>query len=427
MKLAKILLFSYDFFWTLTLIILLPLLPLWKKIRLSDRLCLRLPHHQSGRNSIWIHALSVGEVISALPIYQEIKRRHPSRNIVLSVKTAQGIKIARDKLGDKEDLLLPMPLDFWWSTRRISRYIDPNIFIMVESDIWPGLVHYLSKRNSKVLLINSRISPRTYKAYKKCSLFSKKLFNAIDIVLTQTELDNKRLVDIGVSAEKVITSGNIKFDTLWDSIQFEDKTHWLNIFNFGSKDRIWVAGSCHKGEYEIIIEVYKSLLSSFPELCLILAPRNPDTADDISNLCRISGIKSFRRSDPKRTKENAKLLVLDSIGELGRIYGLAEISFVGGSLVPIGGHNLLEPARFGSPVLFGPYTHNFVEMSEMLIEAGGGIRVKDGESLYKNMKRLLTNREEANKIGRMALKFVNTNKGALNRVLAHIENYIEDD
>ena len=424
MKLVNILLFSYDYLWTLTLIILLPLFPLGKKARLSDRLCLHLPHNKPKRKSIWIHTLSVGEFISALPIYHAIKKRHPSKSILFSVKTAQGIKIAKDRLENKNDLIVPMPLDFWWSVRRVSRYINPDILILIESDIWPGLINYLKRQGCKVLLINSRISPRTYNAYKRYSFFSKKILNFLDLFLTQSELDTKRLTDIGVASEKVITTGNIKFDTPWSPMQNEDRMYWLSELNFRLEDRIWVAGSCHAGEYEIIIEVYQRLLSSFPELCLILAPRNPETAGDISDFCSFKGIESFRRSDSRIINNNAKLLILDSIGELGRIYGLAEISFVGGSLVPIGGHNLLEPASFGRPVLFGPHTHNFVEMSEMLIRSGGGLRVKDGESLYKSMKKLLKERILADKMGRMAVKFVNTNRGALNRVLEYIENYI---
>lgn len=424
MKLVKILLFSYDFLWTLALIILLPLLPLAKKARLSERLCLGLPEHQPGRKSIWIHALSVGEVVSALPVYRAIKERHPSRNIVMSVKTAQGMKIARDNINEKDTLLLPMPLDFWWSIRRIFRYIDPHMLILVESDIWPGLVHYVRKRGRRLILINGRVSPRTYSAYKRYSFFSKMLFSALDACLMQSDHDSRRLTDIGVPAEKVFSSGNIKFDTPQASMQDDDKTCWLRVLDFSPEDRIWVAGSCHEGEYEIIIDVYKRLLSSFSRLCLIIAPRNPEAAGEISALCETRGIRAFRRSDRKMENQNTKLLILDTIGELGKIYGLAEISFVGGSLVPLGGHNLLEPASFGRPVLFGPHTYNFVQMSELLLEAGGGIRVRDSESLYESIKRLLTDRNRADEIGRMALKFANTNKGSLSRVLEIIESYI---
>ncbi|MBN2059993.1 MAG: 3-deoxy-D-manno-octulosonic acid transferase [Deltaproteobacteria bacterium] len=383
-----------------------------------------MPCQQPKRKSIWIHALSVGEVISALPVYRAIKESHPSRDILFSVKTAQGIKIAGENLGDNKESLIPMPLDFWWSIRRITRYIDPEIFILVESDIWPGLIHCLKKRGCKIFLINGRISPRTYNAYKRYRFLSKKLLSALDICLMQSDLDRKRLTDIGVPAEKVITSGNIKFDMPWKTIRNKDRMRWLQILNFRQEARIWVAGSCHPGEYEIIIDVYKRLLSSFPELYLILAPRNPETAGEISRLCRIKGIKSSQRSDQKRAKGDAKFLILDSIGELGVIYGLAEISFVGGSLVPLGGHNLIEPASFGRPVLFGPHTYNFVQMAEMLIEAGGGIRVRDGESLYNMMKGLLKDKNRSDRIGRMALKFANTNKGALNRVLEYIESHI---
>ena len=418
-------LYLYNFLWTFLVILCLPLIPLAKHQRFFERLGVGLPRAPRKGKRIWIHALSVGEVISALNLARSLKQEYASKEIVFTVKTVQGMKIARDELEEKTGILLPMPMDFWWSVRRIVNHIRPSIFILVETDLWPGLISYLTNRRIKIILINGRISPRTFKSYKRFRVFFKRMLNELELCLMQSDLDRERLLEIGLLPEKVKTVGNIKFDRTWFPLDEKERSHWLQLLNIRPENRVWVAGSVHEGEDEIVLETFKRLVSHFPVLRLIIAPRRPEWSEDIYRLSQTKGLKTVRRTDLPGNRDSYRVLILNTLGELGRIYGLAEISFVGGSLIQFGGHNLLEPASFGCPVLFGPYTHNFVLMSQLLIEAGGGRRVNDGEDLFKSMNELLSDQERQKKMGRKAKNFVEANRGALERVIQYIGDYIE--
>jgi len=418
-----VLLFLYKFAWTLFVVLSLPLIPFAKSWRLSERLWWRLPSVPPRRGVMWIHALSVGEVISAKPVVKSLREQYPSKDIVLTVKTSQGMRVARKELGSEVDLLLPMPLDFWWSVRRIADHIRPSLLILVETDIWPGLLSCMRKRGVQVILVNGRVSPRTFRSYRRFRSLSRRVLGMMELCLMQSDLDRKRLLEIGLPPEMVETVGNIKFDRDWSPMDAKEYDQWYGLLHLWPSARVWVAGSTHDGEEEIVLETFRRLVPLFPELRLIIAPRRVDRADDILRLGRLKGIDIVRRSDPGG--KDYQTLILDSMGELGRIYGIAEISFVGGSMVPIGGHNLLEPASFGCPVLFGEHTHNFVLMSRLLVEAGGGKRVKDAEDLFMTMKLLLSDRSRPEEMGKRAREFVGVNRGALRRVMGRIGGYIE--
>ena len=394
--------------------------------RLRERLGLGLPDIPHERERIWVHALSVGELFSALPLIRSVRRLFPSRSIALSVKTSQGMRMARKLAGGEADLILPMPLDFWWSLRRVVHYVRPSILVLMETDIWPGLLHYLKGRGIRAILVNGRISPRTFRNYRRFRFLVRRMLNSLELCLMQSDLDRGRLLDLGLPPEKVITVGNVKFDRDRRSMDEKEKKYWFNLLNLGPVDRVWVAGSSHEGEEDILLEAYERLRSLFKSLRLVIAPRKVDRTADIQRLCRTKGITVRTRKDFKEDGADPwEVLILNTLGELGRIYGIAEISFVGGSMVPVGGHNLLEPAGFGCPVLFGIHTHNFVQMSQLLLEAGGGVRVKDGEDLFKTMKGLLSDRERAGRMGSAAKEVVERNSGALRRVMDHIGGLIE--
>ncbi len=418
--------FLYNLAWALFVSCAVPFVSLTRNRRLRERLGLGLPDIPRERKRIWVHALSVGEVFSALPLIRSIRLRFPSRLIALSVKTSQGMRMARKGAGGEADLIFPMPLDFWWSIGRVVHYVRPSILILMETDVWPGLLCYLKKRGIKVLLINGRISPKTFRNYRRSRFFARRMLNSLDMCLMQSDLDRGRLLDLGLSPEKAVTVGNIKFDRDRRPMDEKEKKYWFDLLNLSPEDRVWVAGSSHDGEEEILLEAYKRLRSFFTALRLIIAPRKIDRADDIQRLCRIKGITVRTRKDlGEDTADPWEVLILNTLGELGRIYGLAEISFVGGSLVPVGGHNLLEPAGFGCPVLFGIHTHNFVQMSQLLLDAGGGARVKDGDDLFKTMKGLLSDKEREDRMGSMAKEVVERNSGALRRVMDRIGGLIE--
>ncbi len=387
---------------------------------------MRLPADPPKTDSIWIHALSVGEVLSALPLVKAVGLRYPEKDVVFTVTTDQGKEIARKELQGKVRALLTMPLDFWWSVHKVVNFIRPSLLVLVETDIWPGLIGYLKKRGTKTILINGRISPRTFRSYRRFRPFARRMFNALDSCMMQSDLDRDRLLEIGVEEQKVKAVGNIKFDRDWVPMDEEEYEHLLNTLNLESENDIWVAGSTHPGEEDIILDAFGRLRRFFPFLRLIIAPRRVERAEDINRLVMDKGSKSVLKTQIPMKGEPYEILILDTIGELERIYGIAKISFVGGSLTPIGGHNLLEPASFGRPVLFGPHTDNFVLMSQLLIEAGGGMRVRDGEDLFETMKGLLSDPDKSNRMGRKAKEFVETSRGALGRVMENIKGCLDE-
>jgi len=375
--------------------------------------------------SIWVHALSVGEVISAQPIIESIREKYPEKKVVHTVKTDQGIEVAKRTLAEKVDGIYFLPFDFWWAIAKLVKHINPDIFILVETDIWPGLISHLKNKKIKIILVNGRVSPRTFAGYKKLRFYFKKVLNDIDLLLMQSELDSNRLREVGISPEKIKTVGNMKFDRDWTPMSKEEHDQWIKRLKVKEGAKFFVAGSTHEGEEVIILNVYKKLLEHFPELILILAPRKITRADDIYKMSKSMGLFTLKRTDlEKDNKPDYGVLILDTIGELGRVYGLATISFVGGSMAPIGGHNLLEPAVFGCPVIYGKYMHNFVLMSELLSDSGGGKSVGDEDDLFNTLTQILSNRDISSKMGKNASNFVKTNSGAITRIMDYIGGYI---
>jgi len=394
--------------------------------RIKERFALSLPKSLYENRRIWIHALSVGEVVSAIPLIEAIRLKYRDKEIVFTAATSKGLDIARKEIGDRVKII-PMPLDFWWSVRRIVRHINPSFFVLVETDIWPALIASLSDKKIKCFLVNGRISPRSNKSYKKFSFIIRPLLKRFTLCMMQSELDSKRLLDIGADPARIITTGNIKFDRNWLPMCEEERDNWLTKLCLYPEDDIWVAGSVHGDEGQIILNVFSKLASSFPKLRLVIAPRNIEESDGILKAAKDMGLKAFLKTKTPDNKADCKVIVLNTIGELGRIYGIGKISFVGGSMVPSGGHNLLEPASFGCPVLFGPHTHNFVLMSELLLEDKGGFKVNNEEELYASVKMLLDDPELCTMTGKYAKQFTDKHRGALQEVLNRIDEHVDDD
>jgi 3-deoxy-D-manno-octulosonic-acid transferase len=419
----------YHILWTVIIICCLPFILFLAVIgnnRIRERFALSLPKDSHENRRIWIHALSVGEVISAIPLIKETIVRYPDKEIVFTVTTKKGLEVARKEIvaGIR---IIPMPLDFWWSVRRIVRHINPSFFVLVETDIWPALIASLSDKKIKCFLVNGRISPRTGGSYKRFSFIIRPVLNRFTLCMMQSELDRRRLLDIGADPARIITTGNIKFDREWLPMSEEERGNWLNKLCLYPEDDIWVAGSVHGEEGQIVLNVFSKLAASFPKFRLVIAPRNIEESGNLLKAARGMGLKAILKTDLPISDSQNKVIVLNTIGELSRIYGIAKISFVGGSLAPSGGHNLLEPASFGCPVLFGPHTHNFVLMSELLLAEKGGIRVNNEQELYASVKKLLEDSELCSTTGRYAKQFTDKHRGALQEVLKHIDENVDDN
>ncbi len=416
----------YHFLATLLLTLFFPVLyRLGDRIRLRERLALGLRNlAESAAGRLWVHALSVGEVLSSIPLLEALKRKYPSRELVLSVKTATGLKIARQRLGGTIDYILPMPLDFWWASKRMIGTVQPALFIPVETDIWPGLITSLKRRGVKTMLVNARISPRAERSYARWRFFMKRVLGALEVCLVQTEIDRQRILKGGIPADRIMVAGNIKFDRTQRSMTQSDRRRWRALF--GLKDcTIWVAGSTHYPEELHILNVFGHLLHRFTGLALIIAPREARRFDEVYELARGKGFNVIRRTDLPAKHNECSVIVLNTLGELGMMYGLADIAFVGGSLVKRGGHNLLEPAAFGIPVLFGPHTYNFATMAHLLSDNGGGKVVAGEHQLLQSIEELLSDRDERERMGTRAREFVQRNQGSLDRVMGILKPYIE--
>lgn len=418
--------FLYHFIWTIVFILCAPFVSLLKSARFRERLALKLPDIFPGSGNIWVHALSVGEVISALPLIDALKLEYPGTDIVFTVSTKKGMSVAGKELKGKVRAIITMPVDFRWSVRRVFRFIRPSVFILVETDIWPGLIDYLAGKGVKSILVNGRVSPGTFKSYNMAPFLTRIIFDKIDLCLMQSDLDRERLLHIGIDPEKVKTAGNIKFDRVQAPMSQEERLKWHNLLGLSDKNQVWVAGSTHPGEEEVMLRVFKKLRTDYPLLRLIIAPRRIEQSEQIVSLARNMGVKAALRSGFSDKKRGSEVIILDTLGELGRIYGLSRVSFAGGSLAPFGGHNLLEPAGFGCPVLFGPHTFNFVSMSDALLDAGGGWRVRDERELYYAVKTLIGNPEKRTEMGIHAKGFVEKNRGALRRVMSCIRTSLGD-
>ncbi|MBU3949105.1 MAG: 3-deoxy-D-manno-octulosonic acid transferase [Proteobacteria bacterium] len=416
----------YQFIYTIIIICCVPFILLFAAAgnkRAAQRLGLRLPKEYPKNKRIWIHALSVGEVISAIPLIEAIKLEYPDKEIVFTITTAKGLLIAKKELHEKVKII-PMPIDFWWSINRIRNHINPYFFVLVETDIWPALLNNLAQKNVKCFLVNGRVSPRTFKAYKRFSFIIKPVFNKFALCMMQSEHDAKRLIETGIDQNKILTTGNIKFDRQWLPMQKQERDNWLNKLSLSVEDDIWVAGSIHKDEEKIILNVFLQLFTQFPKLRLILAPRNIEESNKILKMAQEMGLNSILKTDRDHDKNPYPVLILNTIGELSRIYGIGKIAFVGGSMVASGGHNLLEPASFGMPVLFGPYMHNFVLMSDLILKEEGGRQVNNENELYQNIKKLLENKDLCDRMGKNSKNFVDKHQGAIKQVIGHIRKHV---
>lgn len=405
-------------------VLLLPFFPLLKYHRLVQRLAVDLPARDAGDRTIWIHALSVGEVLSALPLVRALKEEVPQYKIAFTVTTRQGMEIARKELEQDVQVLLAMPLDFWWSMLRLIHYVQPKLFILVETDLWPGLIAHLAGRGITMVLVNGRVSPHTMQSYRRFPFFIRRMLESFNLCLMQTDLDRARLLDIGIGKEKVKALGNIKFDRFGPAMEEKQGGRWRTEFNLSPEDIVWLAGSTHEGEEGMILDTFKEIRPSFSRLRLIIAPRRLERVQEVHRLAEDKGLKASMRTCMTPQTKPWEVLILDTIGELASVYSLASISFVGGSLVPEGGHNLLEPASFGCPVLFGPHTEHFKTMAELLLEAGGGIRVHDARHLSSAVQELLSSPKDRNAMGTRAEQFVEHNRGALERVMTEISRLI---
>ncbi len=355
-----------------------------------QRLGLDLPSPlSSNQTRVWIHALSVGEALSAAPLVREIKNRRPEIEIIFSAATETGMKIARERLSADVGLFLFMPHDFPWAVRSLLRRIRPAIFVLIETDPWPNLLRALRREGVLVCLVNGRISPGSYARYSRLGGLASTLFNCFDLVFTQTEQDRVRFESLGVNSEKVAAVGNLKFDSSVPELCEHEVRCLRGQIGLSEGRPVWIAGSTHEGEDEVVLRVHRELLSSFPDLLLIIAPRKIERRADIEALCAAARFSWGVRSKGEGAGRK-EVYILDTMGELARFYALCHAAFIGGSLVPFGGHNLVEAVAQGTPACWGPHVFNFDEIEKALLRSDSCRRIGCETELADFVRRSLS-------------------------------------
>ena len=380
-----------------------------------------------GIHPIWIHAVSVGEVIASIPIIKKIKEVYPQKKIVLSTITFTGNDTARKKISEI-DFLIYFPYDFFFIVKKVLTIINPCIFIHTETEIWPNFLFSLHQREIPSVIVNGRISSKSCRRYKLFGWFFKKVFNKVSAFGMQSLVDYQRVIDIGADPQKVLITGNMKFDQKTPDTTDRQKEELLNELNLGLEDRIFIAGSTHSAEEDIILEVFQQLIKEYSNLILILAPRHPERFSEVEKLVKKRGFVVHRKSQIKKYQHllRAQVILMDTIGELAQFYSIGEIIFVGGSLVNIGGHNILEPLVYKKPVIFGPYTQNVSEFVNALRESGAGILVSTKDDLLFQAQKLLNNKEEAQMRGERGFQVIKVNQGATEKNFAIIKRFLSD-
>lgn len=371
--------------------------------------------NMDGDESIWVHAVSVGEVLTARPLISELKRRYPNLRMFLSTTTMAGQQLARRSVQDV-DAVFYFPFDLGFVVRRTLNLVRPKLFIMMETEIWPNLLRECRARGIKTAVVNGRLSARSFPRYRLIRPMMRRVLDHIDKFLVQSEESARRFIDLGADPSRVVVTGSLKFDSLEVSptaLQARARDRVLRYFRVPSSRPVIVAGSTMRGEETSVLGAFRRVRTTAPNTLLVLAPRNPERFAEAEQLARAEGWKVARRSDLAVDAEpRVDIVILDTIGELATIYQIGTIVFVGGSLVATGGHNVLEPAVFGKPIVFGPHMENFLEIAEAFVTNGAGVQLKNEEQLDDAFVELMGDPVRRARLGAAARALVEANRGA---------------
>ena len=377
--------------------------------------------NMDGDPSIWIHAVSVGEVLTARPLITDLRRRYPQLRLFLSTTTLAGQQLARRSVQDV-DAVFYFPFDLGLVVRRTLDLVRPRLFVMMETEIWPNLLAECRRRGVKTAVVNGRLSPRSFPRYKLIRPLMRRVLADIDRFCVQSEESARRFIDLGADPARVVVTGSLKFDSLDVSAaapQARARDRVLRYFRVPASRPVIVAGSTMKGEESAVLRAFRRVRTAQPNTLLLLAPRNPERFAEVDALCRAEGWKVARRSDLAIDADpRVDIVVLDTIGELATIYQVATVVFVGGSLVATGGHNVLEPAVFGKPILFGPHMENFAEIAQAFVANGAGVQVAGDRDLDEAFLSLMSDPVRRARGGGAARALVEANRGAKEKSMA---------
>ena len=378
-----------------------------------------------SRRVIWIHAVSVGETRAAIPLLKALRQDYPDHLLIISNVTETGHEVA-SKLASV-DFCIFFPFDLSWIVQRALAFVKPEAIILVETELWPNFVRAAKKLDIPVLLVNGRISDRSFPRYLKIGQVAEAVLDCVTVFCMQSAKDGRRIKRLGAPPGRIVVTGNLKFDMALPSVDKLDLEALADVYRITENHKIMVAGSTHAGEELAILGVYQRLRLRHPGLSLVLVPRHPERCRQVVEELTKSGVPSVLRTALNAHHERLPsevVLVVDTVGEVLRFYAWSDIVFVGGSLVPVGGHNILEASLTKKPVFFGPHMQNFKEIVTLVKEAYGGIQVKDVEELYLHADLLLSNPDEARRVGENGFNLLDENRGATARTLHEIARRI---
>ena len=388
--------------------------------RIAERFSFALPPLEP--DGIWVHAVSVGESIAAAPMIRALRERHPGLPITVTCMTPTGSERIRALFGDSVQHCY-LPYDLPWAAARFLDRLRPRLAVIMETELWPNHIHQCALRGIPAVLANARLSARSARGYARFAGLTRPMLAEMSWIAVQTPAEAERFRQLGARPECVGVTGSIKFDLSIDP-ELKPRAQALRA-SWGALDRpVWIAASTHAGEDELILAAHRRLLAERPDCLLILVPRHPERFDAVHALCQREGFSTVRRSSGRPVGAGEQVLLGDTMGELLFLYALADAAFVGGSLVPNGGHNLLEPAALGLPVLAGPHLFNFLEIAAQLREAGALAEAVSAEALARELGELFGEPDRRRDMGRAGLGVLQRNQGALARLLDGLGQFL---
>ncbi len=423
---------TYNSLLTLLLPVVLPYLLLRARKRsnlrrgFGERLGL-LGEKRPSKNDqpVWFHASSVGEVTMSLPLVRAVRERFPAYPLFFSTMTETGQETARKMLAGQGTTFL-LPLDLSWIVRRTLRTLTPRVLFVAETEIWPNLLYGCRRRAIPVVVFNGRISDRSFQNYRRFRFFFRQVLQGVAAFAMQSERDAERIVEIGAPRDRIVVTGNLKFDRPALHVSEEEKTTIRKSLGLREENTVFVAGSTHEGEESLILQAFRQLKQIEPSLLLILAPRHLERIDRVTRILE-KGRFSWVCKSQISGKRFTEVVLLDTMGDLEKIYSISTVVFVGRSLISGGGHNILEPAAFGKPVMFGPHMENFRDVVRIMKSEGGGIEVRNQKDLVEQAQRLLMDRSYYSRVSQAALRAIQNNQGATQKTLRVLEKYLRED
>ena len=391
--------------------------------RIGERFTLGMPTLQPG--GIWVHAVSVGESIAAAPMIRALLQRYPALPITVTCMTPTGSERIQALFANEPRIQhCYLPYDLPCAAARFLDRVQPKLAVIMETELWPNHIHQCAKRGIPVALANGRLSERSARGYGRFSKLTAPMLAEMSLFAIQTEAEAQRFRDLGARPQTVEVTGSIKFDLTIDPQLLQRAAELRSQWQ--AQDRpVWIAASTHEGEDEVLLDAHRRLLSSHPDALLILVPRHPERFNSVFELCQREGFATVRRSTGANVDAQTSVLLGDTMGELLFLYALADSAFVGGSLVPNGGHNLLEPAALAKPVLSGPHLFNFLDIAAQMHEAGALVEVDDAEGLAIEVQRLFELPRDAQRMAEAGLAVMRRNQGALQRLLDSLGRLIK--